>query len=540
MTAQRTSRWLAALVLVLAAGCGGGGGSSGSNAAPEPATDGDSDSSAAGASGGAVAGGGGWSSGVFEPSARFEAQCAEPRTGVDPETGAPWPDRPGTRLDENNWLRSWTHELYLWFDEVIDRNPANYRTPEYFDLLRTFQTTASGQPRDQFHFSLPTETWQQRSQSGVVVGFGVQWAWRQRTPPRNIAVRLVEADSPAAEPGGLARGMRLLAIDGVDVVGATAAEDEALIERVLREPVEGSSHTLTLRDLDGNEHRATLTARAIETQPVPVVSTLPAAGGRVGYILFNDHNAVAEQALVDGVSALADAGVSELVLDLRYNGGGLLALASQLAYMVAGPGPTAGRAFERTEFNDKHPQINPVTGETIAPVPFHDTTLGFSARPAGQPLPWLDLERVFVLTGPETCSASESIVNGLRGVGVEVVQVGERTCGKPYGTYPTDNCGTTYFTTMFRGVNDQGFGGYQNGFVPEQAAAEFGVSVPGCSVVDDLGQELGSAEEARLAAALGWIENEGTCPRAASTATAQRPPDASRPRVSQGLRVMTR
>jgi hypothetical protein len=57
---------------------------------------------------------------------------------------------------------------------------------------------------------------------------------------------------------------------------------------------------------------------------------------------------------------------------------------------------------------------------------------------------------VFVLTGGGTCSASEAFMNGLRGVGVEVIQIGSTTCGKPYGFYAQENCGTTYFSIQFR------------------------------------------------------------------------------------------
>ena len=56
-----------------------------------------------------------------------------------------------------------------------------------------------------------------------------------------------------------------------------------------------------------------------------------------------------------------------------------------------------------------------------------------------------------------TCSASEAIINGLRGVNVQVIQIGSITCGKPYGFYSQDNCGTTYFSIQFKGVNAAGF-----------------------------------------------------------------------------------
>ncbi len=102
-------------------------------------------------------------------------------------------------------------------------------------------------------------------------------------------------------------------------------------------------------------------------------------------------------------------------------------------------------------------------------------------------------------------------MNSLRGVGVEVVQIGSTTCGKPYGFYPTDNCGTTYFTIQFRGENDIGFGDYADGFSPANAVDNIGTSVPGCSVGDDFTAALGDPAELRLAAALDYAET-GLCP----------------------------
>jgi hypothetical protein len=248
----------------------------------------------------------------------------------------------------------------------------------------------------------------------------------------------------------------------------------------------------------------------VTSSPVQNVGTIGTAAGNVAYMLFNDHLATSEQALVNAFRQLAAANVSDLVLDIRYNGGGYLDIASEVAYMVAGAGPTAGRTFEKTVFNDKYPTRDPVTGQTIVPIPFYATAQGFSV-PSGQALPTLNLPRVVVLTGANTCSASESIINGLAGVGVRVVQIGATTCGKPYGYYPQDNCGTTYFSIQLKGVNDQGFGDYADGFSPANATGPAGVQLPGCAVADDLEHALGDPKEGRLAAALGYLAN-GTCP----------------------------
>ena len=241
-----------------------------------------------------------------------------------------------------------------------------------------------------------------------------------------------------------------------------------------------------------------LTSQAITETPVPNVQTISTGSGKVGYILFNDHIATAEGELYDAVQQLATDGISDLVLDLRYNGGGYLDIASELAYMIAGPANTNGKAFETLQFNDQHPSTNPVTGDPLTPVPFHSTTQGFSVA-SGQALPTLSLSRVFVLTGNDTCSASESIINSLRGIDVNVIQIGSTTCGKPYGFARRDNCGYAYFPIEFQGVNAQGFGDYAAGFTPT------------CAAADDFEHALGSTAERLLATALYHVD-KGTCP----------------------------
>jgi hypothetical protein len=223
---------------------------------------------------------------------------------------------------------------------------------------------------------------------------------------------------------------------------------------------------------------------------------------------------------------LKAANVTDLVLDLRYNGGGFLDLASELAYMIGGPGPTAGKYFERQTFNDKYPSTNPITEQPITPTPFHTTAQGFSAA-SGTPLPYLGLLRVFVLTSADTCSASEAIMNGLEGAGVQVIQIGSTTCGKPYGFYPKDNCGTTYFSIQFQGNNWAGFGNYPDGFTPQNSPQASNLDpqavLPGCSVADDFGHALGDQSEGRLAAALAYrAGGSASCPAATGSSPAPR------------------
>jgi len=434
------------------------------------------------------------------PAATFAGQCAVPRAGID---------RAGSSVTENNWLRSWTNDLYLWFDEVVDRDPALFATPAYFDLLKTTATTPSGSPKDRFHFTVDTETWIAFSQSGVSAGYGAEWELVAASPPRRVVVAYTEPNSPATA-AGLARGFEVLFADGIDVVNDASSSAVATLNAAFFPAASGETHTFTVRDLGGSSHRVTMQSANVTSTPVQNVHTIATSSGTVGYLLFNDHIATAESGLVNAVNTLKAANVTDLVLDIRYNGGGYLDIASELAFMIAGSARTAGRTFEQLVYNAKHPTRDPFTGQPLVPTPFFQTAQGFSVA-FGQALPTLNLPRVFVLTGSGTCSASESIINSLRGVGVQVIQVGSTTCGKPYGFVPQDNCGTTYFSIQFKGVNAAGFGDYTDGFSPSNTLGIAGTLVSGCSVADDFAHALGDPAEGRLAAALGYRTNS-TCP----------------------------
>lgn len=442
--------------------------------------------------------------GVFAASADFKSQCS-------------------SATMQNNWLRSWTNETYLWYSEVPDLNPGNYSTPDYFELMKSAALTGSGNDKDRFHFTYPTDVWLALSQSGVSAGYGAEFVVFQSRPPRDIIVGYVQPGSPAAA-AGVGRGDRVLSVDGADAInGNTQAIVDALNGGLFPDDV-NEVHQLTLRNNAGATATITLRSASVTLAPVPTVMTIPTDTGPVGYMLFNDHIATAEAALINAINSLKAGNVTDLILDIRYNGGGYLAIASELAYMIAGPAQTTGLVFENLVFNDKNPTTNPITGAPLTPTPFLSTTQFASGTP--QQLPTLNLGRVYVLTGAGTCSASESIMNGLRGVNVDVIQIGGTTCGKPYGFYPADNCGTTYFSIQFKGVNAAGFGDYADGFSPVNTLTTPGELLPGCSVRDDFLHELGDLSEGRLVAALNHRAT-GTCPAAPSGPVRLSKPGAS-------------
>ena len=412
-------------------------------------------------------------------------RCEHPRTGSF--------DAQGTLMDELKWLRSFYGETYLWYRELPTglRLEDYTRAVDFFDDYKTFATTASGRAKDRFHFTYSTEAWQALSSSGTEVGYGVTWA-RNADPaaPRAWAVAMVTPASPAAL-AGLRRGDGLSSVDGVALTDNTS-DGVARLNAGLFPDAAGGTHSLVLTRA-GVPLTVNLTARQVDNPPVQNVKTIDTPTGKVGYLQFDDHNQLSESELAKAIGTFKAANIVDLVLDMRYNGGGYLAVANELAYMIAGPAATSGKIFEQLQYNDK-----------TAPQPpdmFRTTAYGFksSQLAGGAALPYLGLKRVTILTTAGTCSASESVINGLRGIDVEVNLIGGDTCGKPYGFLPANNCGTTYFAIQLQGANHKGFGDYADGFEPT------------CRADDDLDRALGDTSERLLATALSYRES-GVCP----------------------------
>ena len=434
-----------------------------------------------------------WVAGQYDPSINFASRCANPRSNSQ--------DLLGTTTVENNWIRSGSHETYLWYNELPDIDPATIGDPiVYFDLMKTSAKTASGRDKDQFHFTMDTEEYNKLSESGVSAGFGASFTVTSN--PQRLFVTYTEPNSPAAN-ANIDRGAEILAIDNIYLDNIASQEDVDTVNSALY-PKLGQTHTFIVKDLNANDERSvTLTSVEVTETPVYKTDVIEQGGQKIGYLVLNTFGiATAEQQLINAINNLKDANIDELVLDLRYNGGGRLAISAELGTMIAGD-KALGSVYEEVIFNDK------LTSENQS-IFFPSTATGDFGVAKGTILPKLNLSKVYILSSDNTASASESLINGLRGIDVEVILIGGNTTGKPYGFYPTDNCGTTYFTIQFKGANAKGFGDYTDGFIPSEE--DNGTDqVVGCRVADDLSQVLGDENENMLSTALHHIQNS-SCP----------------------------
>lgn len=376
-----------------------------------------------------------------------------------------------TPAAEKAWVRGHLDDVYLWYKEIVE-TPQNKSmiNAEYFDSLLV-------RSKDRFSFTSPQGGIDDYFQSGISFSYGYSLL-RQGT---RLRVLFVEPGSPA-DLAGLKRGMTIASIDNTSL--AQPADD---VQYAALYPSKAETHAFGIVDINGvSLGSLQMTAASIVKSPVLEAKVLSDQGRKVGYLVFNDHIRTAEQPLINAITSFREAGIEDLVLDVRYNGGGYLYIADELAAMIGGY-RTAGNIFETLIHNDKYPQK---TEESTSWFYGYDTN--------SRPLPWLNLPRVFILTSSRTCSASESIINGLAPF-MEVILIGENTCGKPYGFRQKNNCNTAYFAIEFSGVNALGKGDYVDGFAPK------------CQVADDLDHSLGDVNERRLGAALSYAKT-GMCP----------------------------
>jgi hypothetical protein len=370
---------------------------------------------------------------------------------------------------------------------------ANYATPQaYFDVLKTTARTASGALADQFHWSQTTDSWNAFT-SGLSEDYGIAWAAKSSAPPRNWIVAEVEPGSPA-DLAGVKRGDQVTSVGGVDFVYGSSSYAAIFNEGLF--PTAVTPHTLGFNgNLEISLTPATYPTTTV--QKVRTIETTTASGTeKVGYFIFDTHIAKSRAELITAINQLKADNVSDLIIDMRYNGGGYLYIASELAYMIAGPGPTDGKTFEQLTFNDKLTASNTV-------YPFYNAFFNGNTT---LPLPYLGLNHVTILTSRDTASASESVINSLRGVDVDVDLIGGTTRGKPYGFVPQDNCGYTYFAIQFKGVNNKGYGDYSDGFTPT------------CNAPDDFTHARGDTAESMLASALSYRQTKPNCPSVAVVA----------------------
>jgi carboxyl-terminal processing protease len=390
--------------------------------------------------------------------------------------------------DRQDWLRGYMADWYFWYKVSPSPDPSGYATvEEYFDALLYPGSTVPGAdfPEfDRWSYYQSTESFDRFYGDGQTLGYGVFVAGDEvvGAPNEPLLVRYVEPQSPAAA-AGIVRGDQIVSINGRTSADIIGSDDFG----VLTPAQVGDVVSMVLRTVQGADRTVTLTAAVFNLTPVPTSTVVTSNGGRkLGYVVVKDMISQSHAPLDAAFQNFKAQGVQDVVLDLRYNGGGLVSTAGRVASQVAAG--AAGQPFATLLYNDRQASNN--------------QTFPFVSLASALPM-----SRVYVLTGHRTCSASEQVINGLRGVGLQVVAIGDTTCGKPVGFLPEDDgCGTTFSVVNFESVNARNEGRYFAGFAPTESAD----GTDTCRVPDDFTTPLGAPNEPLLEAARLHADT-GTC-----------------------------
>ena len=382
-----------------------------------------------------------------------------------------------TTLQQNMYVRDVMTDLYLWYREVPAVSLTAYDTPEayleavrYRPLDRTFSYITSREANDAFY------------SDSQFIGFGFSTSLGIAADGSELRVTQVFPDSPAQE-ANLARGARILEINGRTVADLVTSGELGGAFGASEIGVAGD----ILFERDGVAIRGRMVKRLVTIPTVSVTRVITVDGRKVGYIFFRNFVEPSHEALDRAFAELRAAQVTELVLDLRYNGGGLVNVAQHLASLIGGVRAN-GQVFTEYFHNDRYTARNRVTR--------------FDARPEA-----LTLDRLVVVTTRASASASELVINSLRPF-MPVWIIGDRTYGKPVGQYAIPFCDKVLAPVSFTLRNADGQGDFFDGLQPN------------CPAADDVEHQLGDPLEGSLREALAVIATGQCSPTAAATPSA--------------------
>jgi carboxyl-terminal processing protease len=267
------------------------------------------------------------------------------------------------------------------------------------------------------------------------------------------------------------------------------------------------SYTLNLANYDNgnitpNGTSVSLTKSTYSENPVFISNVINSGTHKIGYLMYNGFYPNFDAQLNTAFGQFSGQGITDLVLDLRYNSGGSVATATRLASMITGQ--FNGQLFAKEQWNAKIQDYYNASNPSNLQNNFTNT-LGNNT-----PINSLNLSKIYILTSKSSASASELLINGLRPY-INVVQIGDVTTGKNVGsitlydspTFGKNDRATSHYYAMqpivLKVVNKAGFGDYQTGLVPDY------------ELLEDLENlaPLGDINEPLLSTAIGQITANG-------------------------------
>jgi len=388
-------------------------------------------------------------------------------------------------LQVNDFIWKGLNLYYLWQADVPNLNDARFQDQKnlnaflygysnpsdlFQDLLNkpVSKFPNAGEAIDRFSYLFSDYTQLEGILSGTTKNNGVDFKLYYKGNSHTSligVVRYVLLNSDASSKD-IQRGTIFYAING-----------ETLTADNYRTLLANNSYTLNLADYDNgnftpNSKSVSLTKTVLSENPVYINKIIENGNHKIGYLMYNGFYPNYETQLNDAFGELKSQGITDFVLDLRYNSGGSVATATRLASMITGQ--FYGQVFAKQQWNAKvEAYYN--SNDSSGFYNYFTNTINTKAS-----INSLNLTKIYILTSKNTASASELVINGLKPY-INVIQIGDVTTGKNVGSitlYDSPNFKKVNINPNHRYamqplvlkiVNKVGFGDYVNGLEPDKS-----------------------------------------------------------------------
>ena len=339
-------------------------------------------------------------------------------------------------------LYSLMTDWYLWYKQL----PANvvlssYKDPyELMDALRY-------KPTDRWSFVADYNEFV-ASMQGSFVGHGIRIGLDALGKARIVTIY---NNSPLYSKG-VRRGWIIKKLNGQDLAPVIAAGDATAYNNLIGPATAGVTNTFIFQTPAGSDSTLITTKAGFQVNSVMLYDTLTINTIKTGHLVFDEFIEPSSLELATAFAFFKAQNVQDLILDLRYNNGGILNVATELASYISGK--STSTTFLKFSYNDKKTS--------------NDTTYNF--KTISSPL---NLNRLVVITTRETASASEEVINGLKPF-LTVTTIGDTTNGKPTGmnVWQTNDLKYIFAPVTFELVNSLLQGGFYAGFAPAKYVSD--------------------------------------------------------------------
>ena len=390
-------------------------------------------------------------------------------------------------LEVQNFIWKGLNQYYLWQTDVanladnrfanqaaLDAFLTNYKVPQdLFDALRVSPTI------DRFSWMVDDYVTLEQSLQGISKNNGVEFGLSYKPNSTTEVFGYVRYIIPGSDAStkDIRRGEIFTAVNGTPL---TTTNYQSLLFGT------NDNYTLNMADYNGttfssNGKTVQLTKTTLSENPILIKNVITVGTKKIGYLMYNGFYADFDSQLNAAFGDFKTQGITDLVLDLRYNSGGSVRTATYLASMITGQ--FTGKVFAKQQWNTK---INSYF-ETNDPNGLRNF---FTDKIGSTPINSVNMSKVYILTTKSSASASELVINGLK-PHINVVQIGDVTTGKNVGSvtlYDSPDFSATNRNPkhkyamqpiVLKIVNSEGFGDYFNGLTPthelKETISTFGV-----------------------------------------------------------------